>query len=49
MECGENVETPLVADGESAKAVEPSQGALDHPPVPAEPLAAVDAAPGDPG
>src|SRR4051812_20594774 len=38
-----NVGATLVADGEAAEAVEPSERALDHPAVPAEPLAALDA------
>ena len=49
MEAGEDVEAPLVADGEAAEAAEPSQGALNHPPVPPELLAALDPALGDPG
>lgn len=39
----------LVADGQAAKAVEPSQRALDDPTVAAQTLAAVEAAPGAAG
>jgi len=49
VEAPEDVEPALVADGEASEAAEPGEGALDHPPVSAEPLAAVDAAPSDPG
>ena len=42
-----NVGTTLVADGEAAEAVEPSERALDDPAVPAQLLAAVDAASSD--
>src|SRR5947209_15129469 len=44
-----DVVPPLVADHEPAAAGDPGQGALHHPPVPAQPLAALDPAPGDPG
>jgi hypothetical protein len=40
---------PLVADSQAAAAQEPGERALDHPPVPAQPLARLDAAAGDPG
>lgn len=43
----EDVGAALVADGEAAEAGKPSQGALDDPAVPAQPVGAVDAAPGD--
>ena len=43
------VVAPLVADREPAAAGDPGQGALDHPPVPTQALAALDPAPGDPG
>jgi hypothetical protein len=39
-----DVGASLVADRQAAEAVEPSVCALHHPPVPAQPLAAVDAA-----
>lgn len=42
-----DVGAPLVADGEAAVAVEPGQGALHHPAVPAQPRAGVDALAGD--
>ena len=45
----EDVEPALVANGEPAEAVHPSESALDDPAVATEPLAAVDAAPGDAG
>jgi len=38
----------FIADGEPAETVEPSQRALGHPAVAAEPFAAVEAAAGDP-
>ena len=44
-----DVGAPLVADREAAEAVEPGQRALDHPAVPAQPLAGVDAPSGDAG
>lgn len=40
--------TPLVAHGQSPKLVEPCQGSLDHPAMPAEPFAGADALSGDP-
>lgn len=42
-----DAEPPFVADGEATEAVEPSEGALNHPPVAAESLAGLDAAVGD--
>jgi hypothetical protein len=42
-----DVGTAFVADGKAAEAVEPCEGPFDDPPVLAEPLAALDAAPGD--
>jgi len=42
-----DVNAPFVSDGKPAEAIEPGEGALDHPAMPAEPLAALDAAPGD--
>lgn len=45
-ECGEgqaNVGATFVADGKTAEAVDPGEGAFDDPPVFAEPLAALDA------
>jgi hypothetical protein len=42
-----DVISALVADGEAAEAVEPGEGPLDPPPVLAEPLAALDASPGN--
>jgi hypothetical protein len=42
-----DVEPALVADRQPAEAVEPSKTALDDPPVTAELLRALDAAPGD--
>jgi hypothetical protein len=48
VECLEDVDPPLVTDGEPAEAGEPGQGALYYPPVPAEPFRAVDPAPRDP-
>jgi hypothetical protein len=39
-----DVDASLVADWQAAEAVEPSVCALHHPPVPAQPLAALDAA-----
>src|SRR3954471_24741068 len=42
-----NVVAPLVADHQPAAAGDPGQGALHQPPVPAQPLAALDPAPGD--
>ena len=42
-----DVGAPLVAHGQAAEAVEPGQGALDHPAVAAQPLAGVDALAGD--
>ncbi len=47
-ESSEVLAVALVADGQSAVAGEPGQGAFDLPPVTAEALAAVDAAAGDP-
>lgn len=47
VEGGEDVGAPLVADGDAAEAGEPSQRTLHHPSVPAQALAALDAAPGD--
>ena len=47
MEGFEDVEASLVADGQAAKAAEPCQRSLDHPAVPPQALAALDAAPGD--
>ena len=44
-----DVGAPLVADGQAADAVEPSQRAFDDPAVPAEPFAAVEASPGNAG
>lgn len=44
----EDVGAALVADGQPPEAAEPSQGALDHPAMPSQALAALDAAPGDP-
>ena len=38
---------PLVPDAQAAVAVQPGERALDHPPVSAESLAALDATPGD--
>lgn len=49
MEGSEDVGAPFVADGDPTEAGEPWQGALDHPAVPAQALAAFDAAAGDPG
>jgi shikimate kinase len=45
----QDVGAPLVADLQAAAADQPPQGRLDHPPVAAQPLAGLDAAPGDPG
>jgi hypothetical protein len=42
-----DVISALVADGEAAEAIEPGEGPLDHPPVLAEPLATLDASPGN--
>src|SRR3954471_22920258 len=42
-----DVVAALVADHQPAAAGDPGQGALHHPPVPAQPLAALDPAPGD--
>ncbi|GEO18089.1 hypothetical protein MAE02_57850 [Microvirga aerophila] len=39
----------FVANGETAEAVEPCQCALHHPTISPEPLAAINAAAGDPG
>lgn len=44
-----DVDPPLVADCNPAELAEPSQGALDGPPVPSQPSAALDAAAGDAG
>src|SRR3954468_3765231 len=44
-----DVITALVPDDQPTAAGDPGQGTLDHPPVPAEALAALDPAPGDPG
>ena len=49
MEGSEDVGAPFVADGDPSESGEPCQGALDHPSVAAQALAALDAAPGDPG
>lgn len=49
VEGSEDVGAPLVADGDSAEAGEPCQGALDDPSVTARALTAFDAAPGDHG
>lgn len=38
-----------IADGEATELGEPRQGLLDDPPVTAQPLAALDPAPGDAG
>ena len=43
----EEVSTPFVADTEAAITEQPGQRALDHPAVPAQALAGIDAAPGD--
>src|SRR5690349_1227124 len=43
-----DVGAALVADGEPAEAVQPGQGALDHPPVPAQSFAGFDAFTGNP-
>lgn len=42
-----HVRPPLVPDAQAPVTVEPRQCAFDHPPVPAEPLARLDAAPGN--
>ncbi len=42
-----DVGTAFVADGEAAEAADPGQRALDHPAVPAQALAILDAPPGD--
>src|SRR4051794_11560982 len=42
-----DVVAALVADGQPPAARDPGQGTLDHPPVAAEALAALDPAPGD--
>lgn len=47
VEGGEDVCAPLVTDGEATESSEPSQGALNHPAVSAQALAALDAAAGD--
>jgi hypothetical protein len=47
VEREQDVEPALVADGEPPEPGEPRQRALDHPPVPAQALGAVDPAPGD--
>ena len=39
--------TALVADGQATEAIEPGQRAFDHPAMPTQPLARVDASPGD--
>src|SRR3954471_20551431 len=44
-----DVVAALVADHQSAAAGDPGQRTLDHPSMPAEALAALDASPGDPG
>ncbi len=38
----------LVADSEAAEAIEPGERPFDHPAMPTEPLARLDATPGDP-
>ena len=43
-----DVGAPLVADGQAAGAIEPGMAALDHPAMPSEPVASLDAAPGNP-
>ena len=43
------VGTPLVAYGEAPELVQPGEGALNHPAVPSQPLAALNTAPGDTG
>src|SRR5688500_12432431 len=48
-ECGEQPGAALVAAGEPAVAGQPGQRAFDDPAVPAELLAGLDAAAGDPG
>jgi hypothetical protein len=47
VECGEDVGTAFITDGDAAEACKPGQGSLDHPSVPAEALAALDATSGD--
>src|SRR5215213_113751 len=42
-----HVRPPLIPDARATVAIQPGEGALDDPPVPAEPLAALDATPGD--
>ncbi len=41
------VDAPFVSDGKTPEAIDPSQGAFDNPAIAAEPLAYLDAAPGD--
>jgi len=48
-EGGVDVGTPLVADAQSAEAVEPNEGAFHHPAVAPEPLATLDALARDAG
>src|SRR5215217_1766964 len=42
-----HVRPPLVPDVQATVAIQPGERALDHPPVSAEPLATLDATPGD--
>jgi hypothetical protein len=49
VELNEDVWATLVADREAPQAAEPGELALEYPSMAAKPLAAVDAAPGDPG
>jgi hypothetical protein len=44
-----DVVAALIADGEAPEAMEPRDGRFDHPAIPAEFLAAVDAASGEAG
>jgi hypothetical protein len=49
VEAEQNFEPPLVVDGEAPEAREPSQRALDHPPVATQALGALDTSAGDAG
>jgi hypothetical protein len=49
VEAGEDVQATFIADGEAPEPAEPGQRPLDDPPIAAEPLAALDPTPGDPG
>jgi hypothetical protein len=47
QKCFVNVGPAFGADGQPAESVQPGQGALDDPPMPAQPFAGLDPSPGD--